>query len=265
MITAPSQHDFAAALLVPTKSVPMGLKARSRQDAERRFAVHRNNMVVTLIEALAASFPVTQALVGPKFFRAMTREYVLAVPPRTPVLTEYAIGFPDFVAGFPPAATVPYLADVARIEALRVRAYHAADAAPVPAAAYHELLEAPERLLTARLELHPASSWFRSDHAAYSIWRAHQDLPDMADARLDDINAEHPEEVLICRPELEVIVSRLPDGAVIWLDAVRRGDPLGAAFQQAHAANAKVDDRALFAVLIQSGLAVVQTGIGALM
>lgn len=265
MIAAPSQADFAAALLVPSRNVPRGLRVRNRQDAQRRFAVHRNNMVVTLIDALAASFPVTQALVGPEFFRAMTRECVLASPPRTPVLTEYAIDFPEFVAGFPPAATVPYLADVARIEALRIRAYHAADAVPVPVAAYRELFEAPELLATARLDLHPASGWFRSGHAAYSIWQAHQDLPDMAEARLGNIDVECAEEVLICRPGLEVIVRPLPDGAVTWLDALRRGEPLGAAFQEAHIASAKVDDSALFAVLIQSGLAIVQTGIGALM
>jgi hypothetical protein len=257
VITAPSQRDFAAALLVPARSVPRGLRVSNRRDAEHRFAVHRNNMVVTLIDALAASFPVTQALVGPEFFRAMSRERVLANPPRSPVLTEYAIDFPEFVARFPPAAAVPYLADVARIEALRIRAYHAADAVPVPVAAYRELFEAPEGLETIRLDLHPASGWFRSGYAAYSIWRAHQDLPDMADARLGDIDVEHPEEVLICRPGLEVTVTPLPDGAVTWLDALRRGQPLGAAFQEAHIASANVDDSALFAVLIQSGLAII--------
>jgi hypothetical protein len=195
----------------------------------------------------------------------MSRERVLANPPRSPVLTEYAIDFPEFVARFPPAAAVPYLADVARIEALRIRAYHAADAVPVPVAAYRELFEAPEGLETIRLDLHPASGWFRSGYAAYSIWRAHQDLPDMADARLADIDVEHPEEVLICRPGLEVTVTPVPDGAVAWLDALRRGQPLGAAFQEAHIASTNVDDSALFAVLIQSGLAIIQTGIGALM
>lgn len=256
MIRAVSQHDFAAALLGPTRSVPAGFKVSGLQDAERRFGVHRNNMVVTLIDALAASFPVTQALVGPEFFRAMARECVLATPPRNPVLTDYAIDFPDFVAGFPPAGAVPYLADVARIEALRIRVYHAADAAPLPGAAYRELLEAPERLSAARLDLHPACGWFTSAHAAYSIWRAHQGLQDMAEARLGDIDVARREGVLICRPGLDVIVTRLPDGAVAWLDALRRGQPLGVAFQEAHATGPKIDDSALFAILIQSGLAI---------
>jgi len=146
-MTAPASahREFAAALQVPTLSVPSALKGGGGHDAERRFAVHRNNFVVGLVDALAESFPVTQALVGQAFFRGMARERVLADPPRSPLLTDYALGFADFVAGFAPAAVVPYLADVARIEALRIQAYHAADAVPLPGAAYEGLLADPEQ------------------------------------------------------------------------------------------------------------------------
>lgn len=274
MIKAVSQHDFVAALLVPALSVPAGLRAGGRPasdgndsdgsvtkgyDTERRFAVHRNNFVVTLVDALAESFPVTQALVGPEFFRAMTRERVLAAPPRSPVLVDYAIDFPDFIADFQPAAVIPYLADVARIEALRIQAYHAADVTPVPEAAFHELFAAPERLAAARLDLHPACHWFRSRYAAYSIWRAHQGLQDMAEATLENLDVERAEDVLIARPLLDVITTDLPVGAVALLDALRNGQPLGLAYQEAHASSGNVDDNAvddsaLFIVLIRYGL-----------
>lgn len=266
MIRAAPHHDFVTALLGPTLSVPAGLRAGGRPDSggydtERRFAVHRNNFVVTLVDALAESFPVTQALVGPEFFRAMARERVLTAPPRSPLLVDYAIAFPDFIAHFQPAAAVPYLADVARIEALRIRAYHAVDASPMPEAAYHELFAAPERLAAVRLDLHPACYWFRSRYAAYSVWRAHQNLQDVSEATLENIDVERPEDVLIARPLLEVITTDLPVGAVTLLDAFRSGQPLGLAYQQAHASsgnadNSAVDDNALFTVLIQYGLVV---------
>ncbi|MEZ0470246.1 putative DNA-binding domain-containing protein [Luteimonas salinilitoris] len=247
--------NFAAALLRPDLDVPAGVETRDRRRAERRFAVHRNNVVVSLVDTLAESFPVTQALVGPGFFRAMARERVLAAPPQSPVLTDYAIGFPDFIARFPPAAAVPYLTDVARIEALRIRAYHAADAAPVPDTAYRELFDAPERLAATRAALHPACCWFRARHAAYSIWRAHQGLQDMAEASLADIDVARTEDVLIARPAFDVTVTALPGGAVAWLDALRGGQSFAAAFGSAHAAvGAEVDDGALFAVLIRHGL-----------
>ncbi|WP_149193601.1 DNA-binding domain-containing protein [Luteimonas suaedae] len=246
--------DFAAALLQPDRDVPAGVDTRDLRRAERRFAVHRNNFVVNLVDTLAESFPVTQALVGPDFFRAMARERVLAAPPQSPVLTDYAIGFPDFIAGFPPAAAVPYLADVARIEALRIHAYHAADATPVADTAYRELFEAPERLAATRTALHPACGWFRARHAAYSIWRAHQGLQDMAEASLAGIDVARAEDVLIARPAFDVAATALPDGAVAWLKALRHGQPFAAAFEAAHAAGAEVDDGALFAILMRHGL-----------
>lgn len=257
MIAFASHHrEFAAALQVPALSVPLGLRVGGEREAERRFAVHRNNFVVSLIDALAESFPVTQALVGPEFFRAMARERVLADPPRSPVLTDYALDFPDFIAGFVPAAVVPYLADVARIEALRIQAYHAADAMPVPEADYRELLADPLRLSGARLRLHPACAWFRSRHAAYSIWHAHHGVSDMSEASLQCIDVDRPEGVLITRPELDVVTVPLPAGAVQWLDALQDRRTLGEAFQQAHATDTQVDHGALFTLLIRHGLAI---------
>jgi len=246
---AVSQHDFATALLTPTLRVPAGL-------SERRFAVHRNNFVVTLVDALTVSFPVTQALVGQEFFRAMARERVLTAPPHSPVLIDYAIAFPDFIAHFPPAASVPYLADVARIEALRIRAYHAADAAPMAEAMYRELLHDPERLATAQLQLHPACSWFRSRHAAYSLWRAHQDLHDMAAAVLENIDTERAEDVLISRPMLEVHTSCLPAGSTDFLDALATGRSLGESVEHAMQAHPDFDPTAGLALLICEGLVI---------
>ena len=40
----------------------------------------------------------------------------------------YGDGFPAFVASFPPAGAIPFLADVARLENAWVEAYHAAEA-----------------------------------------------------------------------------------------------------------------------------------------
>jgi hypothetical protein len=257
-MTAPASpyREFAAALQVPTLGAPAGLLVGDAHQAERRFAVHRNNFVVSLIDALAASFPVTQALVGVEFFRAMARARVLTDPPRSPALTDYALDFPGFVAAFTPAAVVPYLADVARIEALRIRAYHAADAAPVSEPDFRELLAKPSQLSGAKVVLHPACAWLRSCHAAYSIWYAHQGLSDLSDASLDLIDVDRAENALITRPQLDVATIPLPSGAIEWLDALRDGRTLGEAFGQAHASDSQVDDSALFALLTRHGLAI---------
>ena len=165
---------FAHALLRPDASCPAGLKTWNGSDPAKRFAVYRNNVVVSLVDALADSFPVVQALVGEDFFRAMAAEFARGNPPRSPVLAWYGAGFADFVEGFPPAAGLPYLADVARLEWLRVEAWHAADADPLPLAEIGALLADETALPTLRLALHPSLRVLRSAHPVVSLWAAHQ-------------------------------------------------------------------------------------------
>jgi hypothetical protein len=83
---------------------------------------------------LADTFPVTQALVGEAFFRAMAGQFVRAHPPRSPVLTLYGDLFPSYVCDFAPASALPYLGDLARLEVGYVQTYHAAEEDPVTGA-----------------------------------------------------------------------------------------------------------------------------------
>ncbi len=65
---------------------------------------------------LAIRYPVSVRIVGDEFFRAMARLFVEERPPSSAVLLRYGGSFADFAAGFPPAASVPYLADVMLLE-----------------------------------------------------------------------------------------------------------------------------------------------------
>ncbi len=84
-----TQATFAAALLTPELPSPAGLRVWNGSDPAARLAVYRNNVVSSLIDAVADSFPVTQELVGEEFFRAMAAVFVRAHPPRSKVLTHY--------------------------------------------------------------------------------------------------------------------------------------------------------------------------------
>ncbi len=257
-MSALGQTGFIASLRTP-KDHAAGLRAASGVDAQRRFDVHRNNSMSALVDALEASFPVTRALVGERFFRAMARERVRADPPRSPIMLEYGEGFDRFIAAFAPADGVPYLADMASLENARVQAWHAADAEPVEMQRYRELLAQPERLAATRLTLHPACRWLRSRHAMYSLWSAHQDLDDLAEADLSGIHIEQPESVLVTRPGWEVQVQLAPDPTVHWLDALQEGLDLGTTAQRClgHAhPDLQGQLTALLSLLIQHGLAV---------
>lgn len=125
-----TQAAFAAALLDMQRPCPEGLLSANGADPASRYAVYRNNVQSSLINALAEGYPVVLQLVGDEFFRAMVALYVQRYPPQSPLINDYGKDFAEFIDSFEPAASVPYLADVARLERLRVQAYHAADAPP---------------------------------------------------------------------------------------------------------------------------------------
>jgi hypothetical protein len=217
----PTIDAFATALRDPTRTAPAQTMGRAGGPDARRFAVYRNNIVVSLIAAIEARYPVTRRLVGETFFRAMARGFVARHKPRSPVMLHYGGDFPDFVAAFEPARELSYLADVARLESARVDAYHAADEPPLPLAALAAV--DPARLSDLRFTFHPAAQLLRSDHPAASIWAGHQG---------DEVRPPkewRPEEALVTRPEAEVLVRILPAGGFAFAQALRRGATLGEA------------------------------------
>lgn len=166
------QQTFATALFDPAQPCPAGLTAWNGSDPARRFGVYRNNVIVSLVDALADTFAVTQELVGVQFFRAMAREFAGTNPPTSPLLAFYGDTFPDFIEHFPPATGLPYLADVARIEHLRVHAYHAADLEPVHAETIAAALAEVADLPHLRLAIHPAVGVL--DSIAAVFWKSGQ-------------------------------------------------------------------------------------------
>src|SRR6201992_754077 len=126
---------FAAALIDPERETPAGVAGPAGKGAVKRYNIYRNNVTVSLIDALAAVYPAVQRITGIDFFRAMARFHVRAAPPSSPLLFEYGRDFPDFIAQYEYARAMPWLADTARIERAWLDAYHAADAAPLTAAA----------------------------------------------------------------------------------------------------------------------------------
>lgn len=224
---------FAAAILDPALPMPAGLAtARGAPDA-KRFAVYRNNVAVGLRKALATRFPVVERLVGEEFFALMARTYIAGAKPPSPLLFAYGDSLPDFIEGFAPAVAVPYLADVARIEAAVTRAYHAADASPFGVAQLATL--PPERLGDARLAPHPAATLVRSRFAIGSIWQAHQS------EAVAPVAATDGETVLVVRPAFEVGVHILPPRDAVFAAAIFGGAALGDAAALALAADPGFD------------------------
>jgi hypothetical protein len=240
------QQAFAGALLDPQQACPPGLKTANGSDPAARFALYRNNVLSSLVDALAASYPVVSQLVGDEFFRAMAQLYVQQTPPRSPLLVHYGDDFSDFVETFAPASSLPYLADVARLEVLRVKAYHAADCAPVALAQLAAALAAPEHLQGLRVQLQPALAVLCSPYALVSLWAAHQ-----GELAIGAVMPFQAEQALILRPQLDVSVQAISLGCADFIRSLQQGLALGEAAANGFAADPDFDLSASLALLIQ--------------
>lgn len=237
---------FAPGLLDPDCPVPPVLTGPNGKAAGKRYDVYRNNVTVSLIDALAAIYPAVQRITGTDFFRAMARFHVRSSPPTSPLLFEYGRGFPDFIAQYEHAQTMPWLADVARIERAWLDAYHARDATPLAPAQLGAV--APERLADLVLIPHPAAQIVRSDYSAVTIFAANRES-----APVDRIDASTPEDALITRPGFDVIVRHLPAGGAVFATCLTQGRTLGEAAASALDAAPDFDLAANIAGLIEAG------------
>jgi hypothetical protein len=240
---------FARTVLDAGAEVPAQLGRGGKSPSRRRLAVYRNNVYASLIDILASRFLVTVRLVGDAFFRAMARIYVEETPPASPVLLHYGVDFADFVAGFPPASAVPYLADVVRLEWAWHAAYHAKDAVPLPLDA---LAGGAETVEQAVLTLHPSLGVVRSAYPVITIWQLAMREGENETARLP----ADGEDALVVRPALEVEVRRLPPGGAVFVQALVDGQTLLDAAQTASSEAPAFDLEANLAGLMTNGLIV---------
>ncbi|AEV61277.1 HvfC/BufC N-terminal domain-containing protein [Pseudomonas ogarae] len=221
------QHAFAAALLDPRKACPPGVVSANGADPQSRFAVYRNNVLSSLINALADDYPVVVQLVGEEFFRGMAGVYVQSAPPRSPVMSDYGDDFAGFIEQFEPAACVPYLADVARLERLHVQAWHAADAEPMAQERIVEMLSSPTQTKHLKIGLHPSLRLLQSPFAVVTIWAAHQHQTPVP---FDAFSAQN---ALVLRHGLDVEVFAISHAAHGFITALQQGVSLTAAIEAA--------------------------------
>jgi hypothetical protein len=236
---------FAPGLIDPAQPTPAMLGGPAGKGAIARYNVYRNNVTVSLIDALAAVYPAVQRITGDEFFRAMARSHVRATPPASPLLFEYGRDFPAFIESYEYASALPWLADVARIERAWLDAYHAADAEPLSANALAAI--PAERLAEAVFVAHPAARILCSRFAAVTIFATNRE------GSTDRTDASAPEDALVTRPDAEVVVRHLPEGGAVFLRSLMAGQPLGEAAAAALDSSQCFELAANIAGLIQAG------------
>jgi hypothetical protein len=237
---------FSSALTDPDQETPRVVTGPNGKAAIKRYDVYRNNVTVSLIDALAAVYPAVQRITGVEFFRAMARFHVRATPPASPLLFEYGRDFPAFIERYEYARSMPWLADTARIERAWLDAYHASDAQPLSPAALASV--PPERLADVVFTAHPATRIICSRFSAVTIFAANRNA-----ASVGRIEAATPEDALITRPDLDVVVRHLPPGGAVFLRYLISGRSLGEASASALEASPSFDIAAGIAGMIEAG------------
>lgn len=233
---------FARALCDPAFPPPAGLQVAAA-DVGERFAIYRNNVHVSLVDALGERYPVAQRMVGEEFFRAMARGYVLKHKPDTPVLAYYGDRFPEFIEHYPPAMPLPFLGDLARLERDWSRAWAAADE---PVLAYGDLAKfSATELAAARIRPHAAAHLIRSSWPVADLWQAHQQAaPDLSSLQW------RAQDVLVTRPEADIQLHLLDAGAAAVAQALIDGRAIDEAAAQAM----DTDMGAVLGLLINCGM-----------
>lgn len=201
------QRQFAAALDRPVAGA---------------MSVYRNTVLHGAVEALRANFPVVEQILGPGMFEQVAVDHATECPPRLPILALYGGRFADWLERQTWARDLPYLADVARVERLRIECLMAADA---------------ERLTKIQIEgagdaglrLHPAARFAWLPTPAMSIWLAHQQ------PFTSELSPEWKAEgVLFARPTPFVIhAPRIGRAAHRMLCGIRLGETIGASMDAA--------------------------------
>lgn len=221
------QADFVRSLSDPDLEIPSDLSSHTSSNPKKRFDVYRNNVTVSLTDALAAQFPAVCRLLGDELFQMTARVFIDQHPPSSPLLFLYGEEFPGFLSDFEQLQDLPYLSDVAQLEWLWAQAYHAADRAPLTPEQLAEI--PPDKLESVRFELHPSTGLLSSPYPAISLWQTN--VTD-EEVRVIDID-QGGEDALVVRPTLEVQVRRIPPGAHAMISELSRGATLGEAAQAA--------------------------------
>ena len=246
-----TQTTFHSALLDPARDVPKGLSDGVGQPAGSRFSVYRNNVAVSLTEALELSFPAIQKLLGEENFKSLSGLFLRQHPPQTPIMMHYGAEFPDFLHSFEPLAHIGYLPDVARLEqAIRV-SYHAADATPINPEALQAL--SPEILSAARLQLAPSVQLVRSPWPIHAIWAFN-----LEDGPKPEAMAQN---VLVLRPEFDPELTPVTDGTATFIAALQAQASFADAAEQAQEADTNFDLKQALGLLL-SGQAITQIKTG---
>jgi hypothetical protein len=186
-----------------------------------RLNIYRNTYRGTLVSALRITYPAVDRLVGETFFEGAAHAFIAAHVPEAANLNAYGGEFPDFLAGFAPAAALPYLPAVARLEWTISASANAPDVPALEAAALSSVPEADQGRI--RFRPHPSTRLVELAHDADLIRKA---VVEKNEAELAGLAPDPRLFWLIAhRQGIDVVFRRLTEVEARFTAAILEGKP----------------------------------------
>jgi hypothetical protein len=225
-----------------------GYLAAGLADPLKRLEIYRHNTFSSLTEALMTTFPATVNLVDARFFRYAADAFIRAHPPREPRLAVFGADLPAFLARFPAASGVPYLADVARLEWAVCSTGQVPEAAPAsPDIMKHLCGQAPTGLV-----LQPSLRFLVSRWPVDVLWDANRTAPAMHQFEL----MRRPTRLQLRRRGDSVAIAPLTPSVFVFRRTLAAGWPVEMAASRALGRDPLFDLVAELLELFRNGLVI---------
>jgi Putative DNA-binding domain len=222
------QRVMTASVLSQTSS-RLGSKLQARNaNPVNRFGIYRNNTLISLTESLKANFPVTVRLVHERFLHWVAQEFIRHHPPEEARLSSYGAKLPAYLAGLPACRSVPYVAEVARLEWAICTSLHAEER---DSCSIEMLSRLGSGVGDARLVFQPTLQLIPSRWPIIDIWNAHQ----RKTVELPDAIARRSTYAQVTRMGDRIRLSSLSAGRCAFRRGLARGLSLDAALRLAMA------------------------------
>jgi hypothetical protein len=246
------QRSFARALVGTEDADLFALISEDGANPVARLSIYQANVARRLTAALVSTYPVVCRLVDRGFFDYAANTFIRRTLPSSSCLSEYGEEFPSFLDRFPPAAEIPYLSDVARLEWHIGRVVRGARHPAVPV---KTLMKALKRCIKARMDAShiyfrfaPNVRFLSSRYAIDTIWKMHQE-----EALMNTLSLGSESANLQIGGGDRLCILNLSPPAWTFRSRLSYGAPLDAAFSSATAMCADFDCALEIATLLNDG------------
>lgn len=194
------QHQFAAALQYQPHDLTTAIVS-DHFSAQQRLQLYCNNFIIGLTEVLTCVYPTVKAMIGEDCFAQLARQHILnnALPQGD--VTLYGDHFSDTITAQPIlVSSLPYLADLARLEWQRDSVSHlACHDGNLPLEKLHQLAHSTHSLCPHQCYFHipTATQTFSSQYAVVSLWEVVNQTDADQQQLLATLNINHPQSALI--------------------------------------------------------------------